>query len=133
MDAMNTVKIMEAWQNLLCIVVLLIQDAHMFENDTMYELAGVALLVVDVMMIAVMVWSAWKRGAEQHAVDSEQLRAELERIKTESERTKAESERIRAESERRIEQFKNENTELKAENTELKTENTELRTQVKTP
>ena len=63
MDAMNTVKIMEAWQNLLCVVVLLIQDAHMFESEAMYDLAGAALLVVDVMMIGVMVWSAWKRGA----------------------------------------------------------------------
>merc|ERR1712100_160291 len=63
MKAMNTVKIMEAWQNLLCIVVLLVQDAHMFESDTMYDLAGVVLLVVDAMMIAVMAWSAWKRGA----------------------------------------------------------------------
>ena len=63
LDAMNTVKIMEAWQNLLCVVVLLIQDAHMFESEAMYDLAGAALLVVDVMMIGVMVWSAWKRGA----------------------------------------------------------------------
>ena len=58
MDAMNTVKIMEAWQNFLCIIVLLIQDAHMFESDTMYDLAGVVLLVVDAMMIVVMAWSA---------------------------------------------------------------------------
>ena len=35
----------------------------MFESTDMYNLAGVALLVVDVMMIGVMVWSAWKRGA----------------------------------------------------------------------
>ena len=40
LDAMNTVKVMEAWQNVLFIVVLLIQDARMFERDGMYELAG---------------------------------------------------------------------------------------------
>merc|ERR1711981_827935 len=35
----------------------------MFENEAMYELAGGVLLVVDAMMIVVMAWSAWKRGA----------------------------------------------------------------------
>ena len=37
LDAMNTVKVMEAWQNILFIVALLIQDAHMFERDGMFE------------------------------------------------------------------------------------------------
>lgn len=63
LDAMNTVKALEAWQNLLSIIVLLIQDADMFKDADMYNLAGVGLVFVDFLMVAIMVWSAWNRGA----------------------------------------------------------------------
>lgn len=152
MDAMNTVKVMEAWQNLLCIVVLLIQDAHMFESDTMYDLAGVVLLVVDAMMIAVMAWSAWKRGAcrpgnlddfidtgndyvpppitddtvtarqEQHAAEMERLR---EQLRNQAERHAAESEQLRVESE----QFRIESERTKAESEQVKAESEQIRTE----
>ncbi len=146
MDAMNTVKIMEAWQNLLCIVVLLIQDAHMFESDTMYDLAGVVLLVVDAMMIAVMAWSAWKRGAsrpgnlEDDIIDTgndyvppritdetvtklqEQHTAEMERLReqlrNQAERHAAKSEQFRVESER----TKAESEQIRAESERIRAE-----------
>ena len=61
--AMNTVKVMEAWQNLLCIVVLLIQDADMFANAFVYNIAGVVLVALDIVMICIIGWAAAKRGA----------------------------------------------------------------------
>ena len=152
MDAMNTVKIMEAWQNLLCIIVLLIQDAHMFENEAIYDLAGVVLLVVDAMMIAVMAWSAWKRGACRpgHFQDvsmgngdyeppqitdetddtvtarQEQHAAEMERLReqlrNQAERHAADSEQLRAESER----IKTESERTKAESERIKTKSEKI-------
>jgi hypothetical protein len=61
--AMNTIKILEAWQNLLILVILLIKDADMFKTEAMYNLAGVALLLVDALMIVIIALSAWTRGA----------------------------------------------------------------------
>ena len=63
MPAMNTVKVMEAWQNLLIVIVLLIQDADTFKRKAMYNLAGAGVVTIDVMMLAVMAWAAWRRGA----------------------------------------------------------------------
>ena len=149
LDAMNTVKVMEAWQNVLFIVVLLIQDAHMFERDGMYELAGWALVAVDAMMVAVMVLSAWKRGAcrpgnlddfidngndyvpphitddtvtalqEQHAAEMERLR---EQMRNQTEHHAADSEQLRAESER----IKTESERTKAESERIKTKSEKI-------
>ena len=44
LPAMNTVKVMEAWQNLLVVIVLLIQDADTFKTKAMYNLAGVGVV-----------------------------------------------------------------------------------------
>ena len=60
--AMNTVKVMEAWQNLLCIVVLLIQDADMFANAFVYNIAGVVLVALDIVMRAVTPLADWAVG-----------------------------------------------------------------------
>ena len=153
LDAMNTVKVMEAWQNLLCIVVLLIQDAHMFESDDMYELAGWALVAVDAMMVAVMVLSAWKRGAcrpgnlddfidngndyvPPHITDDtvtalqEQHAGEMERLR---EQYSYEMQRLRehhtAESEQlraESEQFRVESERTKAESERIKTKSEQV-------
>ena len=69
LDATNTVKVMEAWQNLLCVIVLLIKDADMFKTKDghfhtgMYNLAGIGMVLIDGLMIAVIISSAWKKGA----------------------------------------------------------------------
>ena len=65
LDLMNTTKTIEAWQNLLCVVVLLIQDANMFQSPTLYDTAGVVLILIDVLMIIIMLQNAFKRGALQ--------------------------------------------------------------------
>ena len=146
LDAMNTVKVMEAWQNILFIVVLLIQDARLFERDGMYELAGWALVAVDAMMVAVMVLSAWKRGAcrpgnlddfidngndyvpphitddtvtalqEQHAAEMERLREQLHH------QNSSEMQRLREHHAAESEQLRVESERTKAESERIRAE-----------
>ena len=46
----------------MIVIVLLIQDADTFKRKSMYNLAGVGVVLIDVMMLSVMVWSAWRRA-----------------------------------------------------------------------
>ena len=131
----------------------------MFESDTMYDLAGGVLLVVDAMMIVVMSWSAWKRGAcrpgysqdvsmgngdyePPHITDEaddtvtalqEQHAGEMERLR---EQYSYEMQRLRehhtAESEQlraESEQFRIESERTKAESERIKTKSEQVETE----
>ena len=140
--AMNTIKILEAWQNLLILVILLIQDAEMFSSESLYNLAGVLLLLVDALMIVIIALSAWSRGAcrreyllssvdyyddvyqppfiadERDALEDLQKQHEVEKERL-RERHAAASKQIIADSEQLNRLLKDEAEELRAENTEL--------------
>ena len=58
---MNDMKTVEAWQNLLVIIVLLIQDANMFQDPEMYGVAAIVLIVVDLLMICLVLRHVFKR------------------------------------------------------------------------
>ena len=67
---MNTSKAIEAWQNLLAVFVLLIQDADMFQSNTLYTAAGVGLVLVDVFMVGIMMSSAFKKRWNRNIMQS---------------------------------------------------------------
>ena len=116
----------------------------MFENDTMYDLAGMVLLVVDAMMIAVMAWSAWKRGAsrpgnlEDDIIDTGNdyvpPRITDETVTTLQEQHTAEMERLReqlhhqnsSEMQRLREHHAAESEQLRAESERIKTKSEQI-------
>ena len=67
---MNTSKAIEAWQNLLAVFVLLIQDADMLQSNTFYTAAGVGLVLVDVFMVGIMMSSAFKKRWNRNIMQS---------------------------------------------------------------
>jgi len=54
LEAMNTTKMIESYQNLLVVIVLLIQDTRTFSNSKAYQLAGITLVCTNLLMILIM-------------------------------------------------------------------------------
>jgi hypothetical protein len=63
--SMNKVKMMENYQNILFIIVLLIENGEMFSNSMVYETAGVTLVVTNVSMFFIMLKGLWYQGNDQ--------------------------------------------------------------------